>query len=139
MNARVDKELCVKCPPRARTRCAFSMHSRNPTLIPAPVAPAVGSAAAVACILGIVIGGCSALGASSIVGWLFSGAPVTAFFPLQAYLTAVGLFHMLEFFITAHYNPSRLYDDCASLAHQRFYSRMALNISLRTRLVSPSS
>ena len=89
------------------------MHSRNPTLIPAQVAPAVGNAVVVSCALGVLIGGCAVLSLASVAQWLTSGVPVTLFLPLQAYLVAVCLFHMLEFFITAHYNQSRLYDDCA--------------------------
>ncbi|WFD33676.1 protein-S-isoprenylcysteine O-methyltransferase [Malassezia cuniculi] len=86
------------------------MHSRNPTLIPAEVAVPVGNAAVVACVLGVLMGGCLTLNGASLAAWL-DGAKLSLAVPLQTYFVFVCLFHMLEFYITAHYNPTRLYDD----------------------------
>ena len=91
----------------------LSMHSHHPARIPAPLAPAIGNAMVVACVLGAIIGAAG----TGIVAVLVhggaggGGALGGGTLALYTYAVAVCAFHILEFYITAHYNPTRLYDD----------------------------
>ena len=91
-----------------RPRC-LSMHSHHPARIPAPIAPAIGNAMVVACVLGAIIGACGTGIAAALArgGGALGGGTLA----LHTYAVAVCVFHILEFYITAHYNPTRLYDD----------------------------
>lgn len=114
-------------------RADAHLRTQVPAPVPAPVAPAVGGIALTACALGVLIGvslpwvvaplleyaQAAARSVISLPAYVRAALPtgtvarVATAPPLHLYLIAWAVLHMLEFVVTAYYNGTRLFADCA--------------------------
>ena len=81
----------------------------HPALIPRALAHPVGTIAATAFALGALAGVC-APGLWALVCGMLTYSP-QRLAPLQVYLFAWSCFHVLEFVVTAYWNPTHLQSD----------------------------
>lgn len=89
----------------------------HPVVFPVRFSPAAGNVALTAALLGVGMGLCAPRALALFSSWFSGAKPASAIFApaLHAYLVAWTLFHLLEFLVTAYWNPTHLQADCRCL------------------------
>lgn len=86
-------------------------YAKHPVVIPMHLAGSVGTIAITAFVLGTLVGGCLP-GVLVLVRHLLEQSQYLAWLaPLQMYLLVWSCFHLLEFVVTAYWNPIHLQSD----------------------------
>lgn len=88
--------------------------AENAAQVPVSLGASVGMIALTAAALGVVLGGCVPGAWALLAAWVPGGLEAPAYAPLAMYGVAWSVFHLLEFVVTAYWNPTHLQADCTS-------------------------